>query len=124
MEVQQINNSVQASIPQTGNDGARPAVDLAKPAAASVAVSANAVQAPTPATDSAQVKQAVKSINETVQAFTRDLEFTVDEDTKKTLVKVVDVNTNEVIRQIPSEEVLAIAKALDKLQGLIIRQKA
>ena len=40
------------------------------------------------------------------------------------IVKVMDNATKEVIRQIPSVEMLAIAKALDKIQGLLIKQKA
>ncbi|MFC6521248.1 flagellar protein FlaG [Undibacterium arcticum] len=40
------------------------------------------------------------------------------------MVKVVDQRTQEVIRQMPSPEALEIAKALDKMQGLLIRQKA
>ncbi|MFD2272939.1 flagellar protein FlaG [Undibacterium arcticum] len=39
------------------------------------------------------------------------------------MVKVVDQRTQEVIRQMPSPEALEIAKALDKMQGLLIRQK-
>jgi flagellar protein FlaG len=53
-----------------------------------------------------------------------DLKFTVDEETGIQVVKVVDTETKDVIRQFPAEEVLAIAQALDKLQGLIIHQKA
>jgi flagellar protein FlaG len=53
-----------------------------------------------------------------------DIQFSIDEDTDTTVVKIVDRNTQEVIRQIPSEEMLEIAKALDRLQGLLIRQKA
>jgi len=37
---------------------------------------------------------------------------------------VVDMATKDVIRQIPTPEVLAIAKALDKLQGLLVKDKA
>ena len=40
------------------------------------------------------------------------------------MVKVIDSNTQEVIKQIPSEEMIAIAKALDKLKGLLLQQKA
>lgn len=123
MEIQPLSSPVHSNAAQAGNSNAQP-VEVTKSAAAAVPVSASAVQAVSPATDAEQVKRAVKAINETVKAFTRDLEFTTDEDTKKTVVKVVDVNTREVVRQIPSEEVLNIAKALDKLQGLIIRQKA
>ena len=42
----------------------------------------------------------------------------------KTDSKHLYAYTNEVIRQIPSEEMLEIAKALDRLQGLLVKQKA
>ncbi|HEX7633662.1 MAG TPA: flagellar protein FlaG, partial [Noviherbaspirillum sp.] len=45
-------------------------------------------------------------------------------DTDRPVVKVVDQQTKTVIRQIPTEETLEIAKALDRVQGLLIRQKA
>lgn len=54
----------------------------------------------------------------------RDLLFSIDNDTGKTVVKVVDSVTDKVIRQIPSEELIAIAKALDKFQGLLLKQEA
>jgi flagellar protein FlaG len=73
----------------------------------------------------AQVTQAVNSINQAMQAMSRDLEFSVDEDTKETVVKIIDQKTKEVLRQIPSVEALAIAKAIDQAQqGLLIKQKA
>jgi flagellar protein FlaG len=39
-------------------------------------------------------------------------------------VSVINSETNEVIRQMPSEEAVAAARALDKMQGVIIHQKA
>lgn len=71
-----------------------------------------------------QFERAVEEINRTIQVFARDLEFTVDPQTHNTIVKVIDRQTKEVLRQMPSEEALAIAHALDKLQGLMIKQKA
>lgn len=53
-----------------------------------------------------------------------NLEFSMDDQTGKTIIKVVDTATNELIRQIPSEEMLEIARALDRLQGILVRQKA
>jgi flagellar protein FlaG len=70
------------------------------------------------------VKQATEMINKAIQSLSRNLMFTVDEESKENVVKVMDMETGEVIRQIPSEETLAIAKALDKFQGMIIQQKA
>ncbi|TAM19336.1 MAG: flagellar protein FlaG [Candidimonas sp.] len=71
-----------------------------------------------------QVKQAVNKINTIVQGFDREVLFSVDHDSGKIVVKVMDTARNVVIRQIPSAEALAISHSLDKLQGLIINQKA
>jgi flagellar protein FlaG len=80
------------------------------------------------AQNAAQVKAAVDSINQSMQFSNRGLTFSVDQSTKETVVKVVEEGTGTVIKQIPSEQALAIAKAIDdSLQqesGSLIRQKA
>jgi flagellar protein FlaG len=70
------------------------------------------------------VKEAVKEMNEFVKPASASIEFALDEDSGRTIVKMVDTETNEVVRQMPSEEALAISKALDRLQGLTVRMKA
>lgn len=69
-------------------------------------------------------RKALDDINKFVHQVTSDITFSIDEDTGKSIIKVVDRQTNEVIRQIPAQEVVEIAKALDKLQGLLIKQSA
>lgn len=98
-------------------------VETAKPAATLV-LPVTAVKPATEAPDVDKVKQATALINKTIQTLSRDLEFTLDESGKENVVKVVDTSTGDVIRQMPSEETLQIAKALDHLQGLLIKQKA
>jgi flagellar protein FlaG len=71
-----------------------------------------------------QVNQAVKNINKSLQTLSQNLEFSVDSDSQRTVVKVIDQKTKEVIRQIPSEEALEIAKTLDTVKGLLIKQEA
>jgi len=71
-----------------------------------------------------EVTKAVKATNEFVGSINDALQFSIDDETGKTVVKVIDSNTQEVIKQIPSEEMIAIAKALDKLKGLLLQQKA
>ena len=71
-----------------------------------------------------KVKQAVQNINKSLQSMSRDLEFSVDSDSNRTIVKVVDSTTKEVIRQIPSQEAIEISKALDTVRGLLIKQQA
>ncbi|WP_407278252.1 flagellar protein FlaG [Aromatoleum evansii] len=75
-------------------------------------------------TDPAAVDQALEEVRKAIGPVARDLRFSIDEDTGRTVVKIIDSSTDEVIKQIPTEEVLAIAKALDKLKGLLVRQEA
>jgi len=70
-----------------------------------------------------QVREAAEKINEFIETMTHDLSFSVDKETKRTVVKVLERESGEVIRQIPAEEVLRIAKMLDELKGLIIREQ-
>ncbi len=67
---------------------------------------------------------AVKKLNEYVAPALQTIEFSLDHDSKRMIVKVVDTATHKVLRQIPNEEVVAMSKTLDKLQGLVIRQTA
>lgn len=71
-----------------------------------------------------EAKRAVDILSRAAQSLSRDLQFTLDKSSGKMVVRVVDTQTNELIRQIPTEEALAISKAIDRLQGLIVRQKA
>lgn len=71
-----------------------------------------------------QLTKAVKDINTTIQTLSQNLEFTVDNDSERVVVKIVDQQTKEVLRQIPTEEALEISKSLDRLQGLLIKQQA
>lgn len=89
----------------------------AKPAS-ETADAANRTTLPT------DIRNAVEKVKEFVSPVASDIQFSIDEDTGTTVVKIIDRTTDEVIRQIPSEEMLDIAKALDRLQGLLIKQKA
>lgn len=70
------------------------------------------------------LEAAVNSVRDYIKPINSDLQFSVNDDTDKVVVTVVDSETKEVIRQIPSEEMLAIAKALDNIKGLFIKQQA
>lgn len=124
-----MNNIGPASSPIQSTTAHIERVAAAEPSAAARApatpvVTSAAVQPPSSAPSPEQVTQALKSINKTLQSLSQGLEFTIDEDSQRTIVKVVDRETKDVIRQIPSEEALEIAKALDQASGLLIRQKA
>ncbi len=89
-------------------------------AAEAAAVPADAVEEATPA----QVAQAVREVNASLESRSVGLQFEMDEDTDRIIVKVVDRESGEVIRQIPTEEVVRIAKVLGKAPGLLVSEQA
>jgi flagellar protein FlaG len=56
---------------------------------------------------------AVSALNNVLRSSGSSLQFSVDRETDIGVVTVVDSNTGEVIRQIPSEEAIAIARSID-----------
>lgn len=74
----------------------------------------------------AQIQSAVDSINRAMKQSNANVEFSIDQTTKQMVIKVVESSTGDVIRQFPSEEVLAISQAIDQMQqrGLLLKQEA
>jgi flagellar protein FlaG len=64
------------------------------------------------AASSSELRDAVSQINEFVQSVQRDLSFSMDEASGRTIIKVIDSESGKLVRQIPSEEVLALATYL------------
>ena len=65
-----------------------------------------------PPVNDTNLREAVDQINNYIKVVQRDLSFSMDDDTGHTVIKVIDSASGELIRQIPSEEVLAIATYL------------
>jgi flagellar protein FlaG len=63
------------------------------------------------------LKSAAVTGNSILQAANRNLEFKVDESTKKVVIKIVDTQTGETVRQIPSEEMMEFIKKMEELDG-------
>ena len=62
--------------------------------------------------DPKKIEQAVARLNDYVQSLQRDIVFSVDHDSGRSVVRVVERGTQEVIRQIPSEVALRLARNL------------
>ena len=76
------------------------------------------------ATDSSQLQKAVTKLNDYVQNLQRKLSFSVSEDTGQTIIKVYDTETDELIRQIPSEETIKLAESIDaKPVNLFVKER-
>lgn len=61
---------------------------------------------------SAELDETVRDLNEHMQAVQRELHFSVDQDSGHTVIKVMDLATQQVVRQIPNEEALKAARSL------------
>ena len=70
------------------------------------------------------VAKAAKDIQNFVKDMGRNLNFSVDEVTGYNVVRVVNPETNELIRQLPSEELLKIARSMKDLGNVLVNQKA
>ncbi len=68
------------------------------------------------------VTQAVAHMNEFIQSTQRDLHFTYDAELGDTIVKVIDSTTQEVIRQIPDEVFLKLARELNAGESVPLLQ--
>ena len=77
-----------------------------------------------PPTDAGALREAAREANEALRTSGAQLEFVVDDEAKTLIVKLVDTETQKVLRQIPSEEMLAIRRNLDRVRGLIVRGEA
>ena len=72
----------------------------------------------------AEVQAAVDKANASLSTMDHALEFTIDPDTRAVVVRLIDRQDNRVLRQVPSPEMLAIAKALDRMQGMLLQSRA
>ena len=60
------------------------------------------------------IRQAAEVLREAVSRYSPSLAIDVDEELNKTIVTVLDADTNEVIRQIPSQDILDVARAIKR----------
>jgi len=101
----------------------RPLVDGAAKPAAPGAAAAYAAPANKPA-EHIELGNAVADLNKVAQAAAQGVRFSIDEDTGRTVVKVVDTQTDKVLRQIPTIEALKLWRSIEQMQGVMLRDKA
>ena len=101
-----------ASVPPTRNTGA------VREAAAPDTVEKK------PEATSAEKVEALAQINESLKSDAIDLRFEFDKASDQMVTQVLDTQTGELIRQMPSEDAIHVAKVLGRLQGLLFSHKA
>ena len=69
------------------------------------------------------LRKAVEKANSTMVLYSRSLEFRVHERTHEIIVKVIDSDTKEVIREIPSEKILDMFASMLEQAGLLVDER-
>jgi len=114
---------IQAGSPSVvAGNTARPTAEVTKPAIIAAPVAAFAQVGRTPG--HAELGNVVADLNKVAQANAQGVRFSVDEDSGRTVVKVVDTQTDAVLRQIPSVEALKLWRSIEQMQGVMLRDKA
>ena len=85
---------------------------------------ASLVQKETAKMDRAELETVVDEMNEFARSADRDIAFKLDDDSGRVVINVTERETGKVIRQIPSEEALALAEQLEQARGLLFKTEA
>jgi len=117
-------SAAEVNTPVVGSGTTNPVVAEAPEKAKVEATEAPSVQ---------EVRQAAEDVARYIDSVSRSLQISVDGELEKPIVTVLDANTEEVIRQIPSEEIVAIAKFLrsqgadlagkDTISGILLNKQ-
>jgi flagellar protein FlaG len=124
MAIEQVRGQGNVPVPAPNTQAGSRAAAPALPGGGTGTVTPELPQKAAP--DLKQLQEAVQQVQRAVQSHASSLEFALDKVTGTTVVKIVDAQSSEVIRQIPSEEMLALAQSIDQQmqQGLLLKQKA
>ena len=72
--------------------------------------------------DNNEIKEAVDLANKKIKIFNTNLDFSIDKELNKIVVKVIDKDSKEVVRQIPPEDVLKMAKNFEKYGSFLFNK--
>lgn len=67
-----------------------------------------------------EVQKLARDLDDALRPFNTELSFTVDKETEKMVIKIVDSETQEIVRQIPAEDALRLASRIKQLLGLLV----
>ncbi|OGT01272.1 MAG: hypothetical protein A3F73_07105 [Gallionellales bacterium RIFCSPLOWO2_12_FULL_59_22] len=132
MLIQNVGNTAATHTAATpaglAGNGGSPAVAAQAPRAAVEQRAAQQPQQPTHAQlSTAQLSTEIEKINSVLRQNNKDVELSisVDEATRKQIVKLTDKETGDTLIQYPSDAVLAIARGIDEFQqSFLLNQKA
>lgn len=122
MLIQNVNSSNAQAAPQSVTaSGAAPAKAVSESATAAKALE---TQSASNQPSKEQVQKAVDIINNSLLRGDTNLQFSIDQESHKPVVKVIESKSGDVIKQFPSKEAIAIAQSIDNIhKGLLVKQQ-
>ena len=105
---------VQAPVPVEKAEPAVPKVKLQAPEKVDLGFDAKEMRQ--------NLQEAIDRLNQQLKANGRDLSFQMDEEIDRTIITVRNIKTGEVVRQIPSEEIVRMAHSLEEGKGLLFNE--
>ena len=124
---------VNSAVKPQGQEVAAQAAKVAAPTAAKVSAVLPPIEIQAPPKvkeyEPKDIRQAVADLQSFVQGLDRELSFRLDESIDRSIITVRDANTNQLVRQIPAEEIVAIARDIKqdldaKRAGMLLRGEA
>jgi len=115
------NITIRAAIETSADYASLASAAHARPATASGALAPPVVPA---GINVESLERAVDTVNRMLDPLARSLRFNLDGMTGTTIVNLVDKETGKVLRQVPSTEMLSIGRALERVQGMLISERA
>ena len=79
---------------------------------------------PEPTPTKEKLEQAAARVKEVLRGTSSHLEIEIDSDSNKAVIRILNGESGEIIRQIPAQELLDLAKHLDEPKGLLVRERA
>jgi len=73
--------------------------------------------------DPQELKKLVEDLQKKFDLFSKYLKIEIDHDLDIPVVKIIDKQTNQVVRQIPPEYLLKLMKNIDQMLGILVNQK-
>lgn len=119
----QVNQNAKAQQPQVQTAKASVQNAVQNTAQNAAQIQNQQEQKPIDEKDSKKIKDAVNHANQTMKHAKTKCEFSYHEETKRVSIKVLDADTEEIIREIPPEETLEMLSKMWELAGLLVDEK-
>ncbi|CCQ94615.1 hypothetical protein CULT_20055 [[Clostridium] ultunense Esp] len=120
MQIKGVTNAVDSI---NYNDGNRNGSNMKKFGTKDIAVEPVKLQREEKRYTEEELIKSIESANKQFVAFDRRFEFSIHEKTKQIMVKIIDVTTDEIIREIPPEKILDLVAAIWEISGIIVDER-